>query len=155
MLIRSALLSLICLLWSGWAAAQNISLNPIYGSITLSAGFSPDPHVVRLSAGGSNDARSVNRNCRGFISDAPDYRLHYTAGTILPLIISTQSSADTTLVINGPDGQWYCDDDSGSSLNASIRFTRGLSGQYDIWVGTYSSDGLQSAELHISELHSQ
>ena len=155
MSIRFALLGLVCILGSGWALAQNYRLEPLYGAITLAAGFSPDPHVVSLSAGGSYDASTLEGNCRGYIANAPDYRLHYTAGTVLPLIISTRSSADTTLVINAPDGQWYCDDDSGEGFNASIRFNKTQSGQYDIWVGTYSASGPQSAELYISELHSQ
>ncbi|WBQ12821.1 peptidase S1 [Hyphomonadaceae bacterium BL14] len=139
---------------AGVASAQNFSLNPAYGTISLSGGFTPDPRVVNLQAGGSISARNVSSSCAGFIADAPDVRLQFSAGS-LPLIISTRSSADTTLVINGPDGSWYCDDDSGQGFNASIRFNNPQSGQYDIWVGTFSSGSLQSAGLYISEISSQ
>ena len=131
------------------------SARPAYGSMSLSAGFANDPRVVTLRAGGNIDARTLHSHCRGFIARAPDVRVHYNAGS-LPLIISVDSASDTTLVINGPDGSWYCDDDGGvNGLNPSVRFNPPQSGQYDIWVGTYESGALQSAQLHISELGSQ
>jgi hypothetical protein len=138
------------------AAAQNYALAPNYGTINLNTGFTPDPRIVELQSGGDINAERVASNCRGYISDAPDVRLNFTAGSSLPLIISVASNADTTLVVNGPDGQWYCDDDGGNQgLNPSIRFNTPQSGQYDIWVGTYGSATLQPARLNISELYSQ
>ena len=95
--------------------------------------------------------------CRGFISNAPDVRLNFVAGSSLPLIISVNSRADTTLVINGPDGRWHCDDDSGRlGMNPSLRFDNVQSGRYEIWVGTYGQRSvIAPAQLHISELTSQ
>jgi hypothetical protein len=139
---------------AGAASAQNFSLNPAYGTVNLSGGFTPDPYIINLQAGGNISARNISSSCAGFIADAPDVRLQFSAGS-LPLIISTNASADTTLVVNGPDGSWYCDDDGGQGFNASLYFTNPRSGQYDIWVGTYSSGSLQPASLHISELYSQ
>lgn len=139
---------------AGVASAQNFSLNPAYGTVNLSGGFTPDPYIINLQAGGNISARNISSSCAGFIADAPDVRLQFSAGS-LPLIISTNASADTTLVINGPDGSWYCDDDGGQGFNASLHFSNPRSGQYDIWVGTYSSGSLQAAQLHISELYSQ
>lgn len=137
------------------AAAQNYDREPNYGTLNLNAGFTPDPHVVSLRSGGQVDAQTVAGSCRGFISDAPDLRVNYSAGS-LPLIISVTSSADTTLVVNGPDGSWYCDDDSGSAgLNPMVRFNKPASGRYEIWVGTYGNATLQPASLHVSELYSQ
>lgn len=137
------------------ASAQDYRQNPNYGTVNLRTGFTPDPRVVSVRAGGNIDASRIN-GCRGLISNAPDVRLNYQAGS-LPLIISVASSADTTLVINGPDGRWYCDDDGGENgLNPSVRFNGARSGQYDIWIGTYSSgNGFPPAQLNISELYSQ
>jgi len=148
LLTAGAALSVITL----GAQAQDFSLNPTYGSTSLSAGFTPDPRTVTLQAGGSISAS--NLGCAGYIANAPDYRINYTSGS-LPLIISVNASSDTTLVINTPDGRWSCDDDGGNGVNPSVRFNSPMSGQYDIWVGTYSDTGLQSATLHISELYSQ
>ncbi|MCW5725525.1 MAG: peptidase S1 [Maricaulaceae bacterium] len=137
------------------ASAQNWQLNPTYGTVNLSGGFTPDPYWVTLQSGGSIDsAQSIGGHCRGFVANAPDVRLNFRPGS-LPLIISVASDSDTTLVINGPDGRWYCDDDSGQGLNPSIRFNNPQGGQYDIWVGTYGSTSLRNASLSISELYSQ
>lgn len=139
---------------TGAAFAQDYSLNPIYGTVNLTAGYTPDPYVVNLQSGGQRDASSISPSCRGMIANAPDFRLNYSAGSF-PLIISVNSSSDTTLVINGPDGSWYCDDDGGNvGLNPSLRFGSPQSGQYDIWVGSYAG-GNNPAQLHISELYTQ
>jgi hypothetical protein len=134
------------------AMAQDFNANPTYGTVNLRSGFTPDPHVVNVQSGGSIAASGVSSSCAGFIANAPDVRLNYTAGS-LPLIISAASAADTTLVINGPDGSWYCDDDGGAEgMNPSLRFGSPQSGQYDIWIGTYGNASLQAAQLNISEV---
>jgi len=135
--------------------ALDINGRPNFGTVSLTSGYQPDPHVVALLAGGNIDASGLGSNCRGAITSAPDVRLVYSASTILPLIISAASQADTTLVINAPDGSWYCNDDGGSGLNPSIRFSNPQSGRYEVWVGTYSSGSAQPARLYISELTSQ
>ncbi|MDQ8028600.1 MAG: peptidase [Brevundimonas sp.] len=125
------------------------SARAAFGEVSLSAGFTPDPHRVNLTAGGGLQASVVSSECRGAIATAPDYQITYSAGS-LPLAIRTQSSSDTTLVVNGPDGEWYCDDDSGGGTNAQVYFAKPASGVYDIWVGTYSG-GNTSATLLITE----
>lgn len=126
-----------------------------YGSVALQAGFTPDPQVLSLRAGGTVNAQTVSSSCSGFVSRSPDLELSYSPGS-LPLIISVDSSADTTLVINGPDGRYYCDDDGGESGgNPSIRFDRPGAGTYDIWVGTYRSGQSQPASLYVSEVNSR
>ena len=134
------------------AAAQNANLTANFGEVRLSAGFTPDPHRVSLTAGGSIDAytdTNLPAACVGDISDAPDYEVTYDAGS-LPLVFRTRSSTDTTLIINGPDGRWYCDDDSWGDGDAEVRFNRPASGTYDIWIGTFSG-GTASAALLITE----
>ena len=121
----------------------------------MRTGFEPDPNVIAVQSGGDLDASRVSSNCAGFITSAPDVRLVYTAGS-LPLIISVASQSDTTLVVNGPDGRWYCDDDGGvNGLNPQVRFNHPASGRYEIWVGTYRAGATQNARLHISEVRSQ
>ncbi|MET0183706.1 MAG: peptidase S1 [Caulobacterales bacterium] len=141
---------------AGMASAQNFNQNPTYGSVNLSAGFSPDPMQVTVRSGGSiNAAQSIGGACTGYIANAPDYRVNYTPGSY-PLIISVNSSQDTTLIVNGPDSRWYCDDDSGNAgLNPMVRFNQPASGQYDIWIGTYGSNQNFNSTLAISEVSSQ
>ena len=139
------------------ASAQNYNLRPNFGTVNLRTGFPRDPHIVNVRSGGNIDAERINARCRGFISNAPDVRLNFVAGSSLPLIISVNSRADTTLVINGPDGRWHCDDDGGRyGMNPSVRFDNVRSGRYEIWVGTYGrANAFEPGQLHISELTSQ
>jgi hypothetical protein len=137
------------------AAAQDYNADPNFGTVNLASGFTPDPQIVAVRSGGEINATTISQSCAGFISNAPDVRLNYTAGS-LPLIISVAADADTTLVVNGPDGSYYCDDDSGeNALNPMVRFNAPASGQYDIWIGTFGNASLQPARLAISELTSQ
>lgn len=136
------------------ATAQNINANPTFETVQLTSGFTPDPYFIRLQSGGSINAQTINGSCRGFIADAPDVRLHFDAGR-LPLIISALSDSDTTLVINAPNGNWYCDDDSGGGLNPMVRLDPAMSGRYEIWVGTYGGRSLEATRLSISELYSE
>ena len=134
------------------AVAQNARLTANYGEIRLNVGFTPDPYRVDLTAGGSIDAYTdtdLPGACVGDISNAPDYEVTYSAGS-LPLVFRTRSSTDTTLIINGPDGRWYCDDDSWGDGDAEVRFNKPSSGTYDIWIGTYNG-GTASAALLITE----
>ena len=157
MSIKYALLAVaFCGVAAAPAAAQDVNASPNYGTVNLATGFSPDPQVVAVRSGGSINAESISSDCSGYISNAPDVRLVFTAGSSLPLIISATSGADTTLVVNAPDGSWYCDDDGGNEgLNPAVRFNSPMSGRYEIWVGTYGNATLQPAELHISELYSE
>lgn len=136
------------------ALAQDTSASANYGEIRLESGFTPDPHIIPVRSGGSIDASDRYEDCRGFISEAPDVRLRFEAGS-LPLIISVDSDADTTLVVNAPDGRWYCDDDSGEGMNPSVRFNDPQDGRYEIWVGTYGRSETERARLEISELESR
>ncbi len=145
-------LAFAALLAPGAAVAQNASLTANYGEVRLSAGFTPDPHRVNLTAGGSIDAYTdtdLPAACVGDISNAPDYEVTYSAGS-LPLVFRTRSSTDTTLIINGPDGRWYCDDDSWGDGDAEVRFNKPSSGTYDIWIGTFNG-GTAAATLLITE----
>ncbi|MDO1558367.1 peptidase S1 [Brevundimonas sp. 2R-24] len=138
-------------------AAQDTNADPNYGTMSLSAGFPNDPRVVSLRAGGDIPASNAASGCSGFITNAPDVRLNYTGGTgVLPLIISVDSGSDTTLIVNAPDGRWYCDDDGGvNGMNPAVRFNNPRGGRYEIWVGTYRAGSSQPARLYVSEVSSQ
>ena len=88
--------------------------------------------------------------CRGWVANAPDVRLQFQGGWFDEINFWVESNADTTLIINDPNGNWWCDDDSGDGLDPLLSFVP-MSGQYDIWVGSYSGS-YSDAELNISEL---
>jgi len=126
------------------------TLNPNYGSVSLDAGFTPDPWTKSILAGGSVPASGARSGCEGSVSAAPDLQLFYEAGS-LDLTIRAHASEDVTLLVNTPGGQWYCDDDGGGNLDPKITISGPQSGRYDIWVGTYNDNMVQST-LEISEL---
>lgn len=141
------------------SAAHSETLNwqatPLYGTVSLTAGFQPDPHLVEIDAGGTTNVEPVlKNNCLGYVnSEAPDVDVNYTPGSY-PLTFSVMSDADTTLVIYDPDGNWYCNDDfSGEShSNPGVVFERPPAGNYNVWVGTYGNDGnTPKAIIRISE----
>lgn len=144
-----AAVSLAALMIAGAASAQDASLTATYGEISLRAGFTPDPYNVSVTAGGSVNGSALPGACTGMISRAPDFEVTYSAGS-LPLVFRTISNSDTTLIINGPDGSWNCDDDSYGDGDAQVRFNRPQSGTYDIWVGTFGSN-TANATLQITE----
>lgn len=137
------------------AGAQDVNADPNFVTIRLRSGFTPDPRTIPIRSGGEINAQSVAPACLGFISGTPDVRLDFTAGA-RPLILSVAAGADTTLVVNGPDGSWHCDDDGGvNGTNPMVRFDAPASGRYEIWIGTYGNSSLQPGQLYISELTSQ
>lgn len=140
---------------AGAASAQDYDADPNYGELSLSAGFTPDPALLSLLAGGDINAADKYDGCTGYISSAPDMRLFWdgSAKGGLNLKISAISNADTTLVINGPDGRWYCDDDSGEDSNPLVELSP-RAGRYEIWVGTYTQGEIKHAVLSVSEVSS-
>ena len=129
------------------AAAQDPGATATSGGIRASAGFTPDPIRVNIYSGGSIDASRLGGACVGMIASAPDYEFTYTAGSF-PLSFGVVSSGDTSLVINGPDGRWYCNDDA-QGLNPILTWGRPASGAYDVWVGAVGE--ASSSTLLISE----
>ena len=131
-------------------AQPDFSRPPSFGTLTLRTGFSPDPTIVNVTAGGRLNAATIDPACVGSVANSPDVRLNFTAGSDLPLIISVGSDSDTTLVVNGPDGRWYCNDDT-NGVNPVVRFNSPASGQYDIYIGHYQQGSSIPAQLYVSE----
>lgn len=135
----------------GSAVAQNVAATPTYGTVNLSAGFTPDPQIRAVTAGGNNFTQLGG--CNAYIhAAAPDLDLNYRAGGYA-LTINARSGTDVTLLVNAPDGSWHCDDDGGDGTDAAITFGSPLSGQYNIWVGTYraQSGTLPQAQIYLTE----
>ena len=118
----------------------------------LVTGFTPDPYLVSIVAGGDSAASDeLGAACAGNVtSKQPDVVLNYTAGANFGLYLYAEAVEDTTLILLGPDG-WHCDDDSHGDLNPGVSLERPLSGDYLIWVGTFDG-GVADAELGISVL---
>jgi hypothetical protein len=129
----------------------NFSLPPVFGSTTLTSGFVPDPFTTVVTAGGPADASSVGSGCGGFTTSAPSFSVNYTSGAFPLLRFFFTGGADTTMIINGPSGDYRCADDSFGTLNPAIDFNSPASGRYDVWIGTFSSGGSVGGTLSVTE----
>ncbi|EGN76209.1 trypsin-like serine protease [Idiomarina sp. A28L] len=140
-------------------ASLDISGVPYYGEASLVRGFTPDPHRVDIMGGGSiNIAQTNIENCVGYVSEKPDFRLRWEgASSLLQFyFIAEDSALDPVLVVNAPDGSWYCNDDANSNTrNPSIKFNSARNGVYDIWVGSYQESVWVQGELRITELEAR
>ena len=149
-IVVGAAVSALMLLGASGAAAQNAGLTANFGEINLRNGFTPDPYRVNVTAGGNIDGARLPGSCTGMISDAPDFEVTYAPGNGLPLVFRTLSRTDTTLLVNAPNGDWYCDDDSYGDGDAEVRFRSPQAGTYDVWIGTFGG-GTAEATLLITE----
>jgi hypothetical protein len=143
------LVAVLACLCTSRAEAQNVNLNPTFGTVNLRTGFLPDPFVKNLVAGGNIQTNLGGVNA--WVANAPDFRVNYTAGT-LPLTFYVSSPGDTTLLINLPDGTWVANDDGAGNLNPQITLPNAQSGQYDIWVGSFNQGANPQARLFVTEL---
>lgn len=126
--------------------------DPYFGTTVLRAGFSGDPRVIEVRAGGAQENPLTGPGCVGHLGLRPDAVVQYTAGS-LGLTFSAASARDLSLVVRTPSGRYHCDDDSGAGLNPRVTFPTPESGAYRIWVGTYAdSEELADSRLGISEL---
>ena len=148
---RIATVALASCFFVASAQAQNFELEPTFETVTLATGFEGSNHQVTVVAGGPIDASELGGECAGFIADAPDVRVNFTAGSN-KFAFGAVSESDTTIVVNAPDGEWYCDDDSWGDGDPLVVFDQPESGQYDIWVGTFDEGDNPRASLGIMEL---
>lgn len=139
---------------SGSLAVGGTSSN--FGRTSLSAGFMPDPYDVPVTSGGALAvaAMGLGTGCVGYATRTPDYILDYSAGSSM-LRFFVEGEGDTALIINAPDGSWHCDDDSFGTIDPTVSFDSPRSGQYDVWVASYSSGTNISGRLKITELDTE
>jgi S1-C subfamily serine protease len=128
--------------------------DPYFGTVTLRAGFTPDPNNVTIVAGGPIDASNLGNQCVGYASAAPDVRLHWRGrSSELRIFFEADDDGDATLIVNRPDGSWSCNDDARmNTLDPMIVIGGPAEGQYDIWVGSYRRDTYIPGTLKITEL---
>ena len=126
------------------------TLTPNYGTASLGAGFTPDPYSVGMTSGGHVDVSYLGSSCAGFATQAPDLRVNVSGGGALLRLYFIAASADTTMVVNDPFGNFYCVDDSFATVNPTIDFNNPANGAYDIWVGSYASGTLVPGTFYVT-----
>lgn len=135
----------------GAAPQLNYGLSPVFGSSTITSGFVPDPFYVPMTAGGPASASYLGGSCNGYMTSAPSYSFNFTSGTFPTLRFYFVGGGDTTMIINAPNANFYCADDSFNSVDPTIDFSNPSSGRYDVWIGTYSAGGSISGTLYVTE----
>lgn len=122
---------------------------PYFGQIELWAGFTPDPYVRNITAGGTQNLAACGLNAAGYVTSRPDFDLYWN-GNSAQLTIAVQSRTDAVLLVNAPDGSWYYSDDYRGS-DPAITFYSPQQGLYDIWIGTYDGSRRNPGQLIITE----
>lgn len=139
-LLKTVLASAIALSLPAIAAAQSCPSYAVSGApLNYTAESAYIPQSVGVVAGGNIDlgaCPTIPGN--GYIVENPDFTMQYNdLGMGRQLEFRVQAGCDAVLLINAADGQWYFDDDTNGS-DPAIRLSVAPSGQYDIWVGTFT-----------------
>lgn len=144
---RIALISFLALVINGCCMGGGASSAPI----TLTGpGFTPNPTTATGMSGGVQQASAlaasdVNGNsCVGNIPTAPQHTVNVSAA--IPLLrILVNGAQDSTLVVRGPTGTFYCNDDSGDpnlSINPLVEISSAEPGDYAVYVGAYNQSAM-------------
>ena len=122
------------------------------GQLALGTGFMPDPQIRSLNVVGSIDVSAVaNRyggTCRGYVMPNPNHIMSLTTAFSY-LRVHVKSTQDTTLLIQDPNGGFWCNDDA-DGYNPIIEgpWQPGL---WRIWVGSYSSGNSATYSIEFTE----
>ncbi len=124
-----------------------------FGTITLATGFMPDPQTASGTSGGPTAANTLDPNCNGYVTGGTPDHILVAQTAFSNLRVMARSDADTTLVIQKPDGSYVCNDDSSEGFNPLIA-AEFPAGTYKIWVGSYEQGTNSPYTLGVSELAS-
>lgn len=113
-----------------------------YISLDLQAGFPLDPFFVSVNGGGSVKASTLASNCTGYISQNPIVTVNWKGQADLVRAF-VYSDADSTLVVQTPEGKYACGDDAGAMLlDPTLTLSNPSEGRYRVWVGTSAPNQL-------------
>ncbi len=153
--MRLSLMIVMLFITSANVIADAQEAPTIFGDLTISPQFSPDPLTVRGMSGGSvsgnqvaGRTETVTGPCTGYVDETPDHTLVLTSKFDY-LKLQIQSPEDTTIIVRGPGGSWCNDDFDGK--NAGI-VGEWLAGSYQIWVGSYDKGKYLPYTLQITEV---
>jgi hypothetical protein len=113
--------------------------------IVLGATGTPQSIDVRGYARGTvalfktlGDRDSAQQRCMGYGSLVPDHIMEIEQKTAAVTLQVKTRAQDTTLVVQGPNDQLYCADDSSKGTkDAGLTLADPKAGTYKVWVGTF------------------
>jgi hypothetical protein len=131
------------------------TLEPNFGEVELESGFVPDPHEVMIVSGGDVDIDELDLGggCTGYATSAPDFRIFLSGDSpgIRIFFVPDEEGEDATLVVNTATAGWVCNDDY-SGWDPLVEIEEPPDGQYDVWVGSWSSSDFISGRVFVTEL---
>lgn len=121
-------------------ASLNTTAEPAVARIDYGPGTRFDPRLIFDIQPSQTEAFGMGDGCAGFITPGqPDVVIDAAEG--LPqLMIYMVSDGDGTLVVAGPDGHLYCNDDF-EQLNPGVMIPAPMPGAYAVFAGSYSGTG--------------
>lgn len=129
------------------SAAISTGPDRAYLTIDLGGGFVLDPFFVSINGGGSVDASTLDDACAGWISERPVIQLNWSGHAEFAEAF-IYSDHNPSLVIETPDGDFLCNDDTNDLLlDPTIEVANPVTGTYNIWVGNIDNKGLIPAVL--------
>lgn len=152
--LKAILTAAFIFLTIGGIAAQhglNPAGDPRYGSHVLSPGFAPSPFTRDALSGGDIEVKSLRLgdNCLGYAASEPDFLIELT-GDFNRITVLIASGEDSTLIMNLPNGNWACNDDT-NGLNPALVLHNAAPGPYRLWIGSYNAETYDESVLYISE----
>jgi hypothetical protein len=129
--------------------------DPIFGSVQFGSELGSHPHWVPMLSGGETDVRNLGLgpDCIGFAASSPDFQLDWRGPTAtLSFFFKAETpSEDTVLIVQGPNGQWHCNDDAHpDTLDPEVIVTRASVGPYYIWVASFNEGEYIDGQLGIA-----
>ena len=143
-------------------AIEGLDAGEITSAVT-DLSFAADPFIASaLTAGGFMNLDEFNPDlnppgqytgCVGYYSNAPTLVLNL--GQSLPYLrvffVADDASADPTLIVRMPDGQWYCGDDSFNTKSPTLNIVgNSSSGIVRVWAGSYEAETFLSGTLYFT-----
>jgi hypothetical protein len=131
-------------------------VDPLYGMADLQRGFTPDPYIEGVGAGGTFDTSVMNLAC-GFTTVAPTFAFNLSGGAsegfLRIYFVASDDEMDTKLIVHTPNQEWICIDNSSNSSGAApvLDIEYAPSGSYTIWVGMQESDVYAPGMLYITQ----
>jgi hypothetical protein len=118
------------------AAAVASDLDRALFTADLDAGFALDPAFISVNGGGEIDAHPLGGACAGFVHRQPVVKLNWS-GAADAVRVFFVSDGDPSLVVAGPDGTLFCNDDTHPLLlDPTVVISDPITGTYRIWVGS-------------------
>lgn len=128
----------------------SLGANGIFGDSRLQAGF----ETVEQPAAGGGDLPiagldGLGGDCRGFVSLLPAYT--FTLEEAGDLLVFFEALRDSTLLVVGPQGELFCNDNAGSAnLNPLVNVSGAPAGRYVVYIGNHIPHDIVVGRLTIT-----